>query len=145
MITDPDLGPTPTEIGYEEQTEGLKLGKVVESTVNRKKAYDVIFEGDIIKFKKQAVYTQKVTVTEAYKGAALTGYIYFMTCNDETCRPPTYIDFEFNFPAYKSAAVTPKPKENAGTVTPPEKSPVVEKPAKIIEPSLRTSSTFCPN
>jgi thiol:disulfide interchange protein DsbD len=117
MLVDPDLGPVPTEITIEKPPKGVKIGKVVESTKNRKSGYDKLFAGDVIKFSKKAVYTQKITVDESYAGEAIEGYVYFMTCNDEKCMPPKYIDFSHTLKVKKADATpTPTPsKEGTGS------------------------------
>ncbi|MFK7950984.1 MAG: protein-disulfide reductase DsbD family protein [Saprospiraceae bacterium] len=130
MLTNQDLGPQPTEIVLEDLPKGIKVGKVVESSKNRKKTYDKVFDGEVIKFSKQALYTQKVTVTDKYDGKPLKGYIYFMTCNDEKCMPPTYIDVEFSNlkkPAPKVVKVTPKPAPKETTTPVVEAAPTPEK------------------
>jgi len=123
-LTDPNLGPAPTEIVLEDLPKGVKAGKVVESSTNRKKSYDKVFEGEVIKFSKQAVYTQKVTLTEEYDGEPLQGYIYFMTCNDEKCMPPTYVDFKFSKLKKPIGNVEPKsaPKETTGSIESPKET-----------------------
>jgi thiol:disulfide interchange protein len=124
MLVDPDLGPVPTEISIEKPPKGVKIGKVVESTKNRKSGYDKLFGGEVIKFSKQAVYTQKITIDENYNGDAIEGYVYFMTCNDEKCMPPKYIDFSHTLPKFKKAASTPS-KEGTGSIKTPETTTVI--------------------
>lgn len=136
-LTDPDLGPTPTEVNIESTPKGIKVGKVVESSKNRKKTFDKIFDGEVIKFTKQAVYTQKVTVTDAYNGKPITGYVYFMTCNDEKCMPPTDVEFSFSgFKKPKKVVNTPKPK-----ITPKETVVTTPTTPKPELPKEETSSS----
>lgn len=118
----PEGGPVATEIDMDEVPEGIIVGKVKESSKNRKKVFDKVFEVDVIKFTKQAYYTQKITITEDYKGDVLKGFVYFMSCNDETCMPPKYDEFSFTFDKLKKKVVvapTPAPEETT--------TPVVEK------------------
>ncbi|MFT5833174.1 MAG: thiol:disulfide interchange protein [Cognaticolwellia sp.] len=127
MLTNPDLGPTPTEIAIEDVPSGVTIGKIVESSTNRKKTYDKIFDGEVVKFHKKAVYTQKIKVSNNYKGEALKGYIYFMTCNDEKCMPPAYIDFTFKLDKPQKIAPKPTPKESTGSTSPKfDNSPSIE-------------------
>lgn len=144
MLVDPDLGPVPTEIKIEKPPKGIKLGKVVESSKNRKSGYDKIFEGELMKFSKQAVYTQKITIDESYNGEAIEGYVYFMTCNDEKCMPPKYIDFSHTLPKLKKAAPTPS-KESTGSVTTPETTtPIVETTPETPAPSKENLTDAIP-
>jgi thiol:disulfide interchange protein len=129
MLTDPNVGPSPTEVVLEKVPKGLKADKVVESAVNRKKSYDKVFEGEVIKFTKRASYTQKITISEGYNGDALEGYVYFMTCDDEKCMPPTPVEFSFKFPKAPAVAAkpaeTPKKTDPATPTTTPIPAPVV--------------------
>ena len=54
------------------------------------------------------VFTQKVTVVDYSQ--PITGYLEFMTCDNERCLPPTEVDFKFS--VEKTAAVE-KTKEEA--------------------------------
>ena len=49
----------------------------------------------IVKYKKQATFTQRIKAAEGLKEVA--GYIEFMTCDEEKCLPPTEIEFTFSF------------------------------------------------
>ncbi|MFK7933527.1 MAG: protein-disulfide reductase DsbD family protein, partial [Saprospiraceae bacterium] len=64
----------------------------------------------------------------------ITGYLTFMTCDDEKCLPPTDIDFSFQLENKMAAAVAETPVVDE-TKTEPE---IVEKVEKIIkeEPKL---------
>ena len=85
-----DDGPIRTEIVLE-KNEGIELlGKATEEG-NKIAGYDEMFDMDIIKYKKQVVFTQKV---KAKKLEKFKGYVTFMTCNDEQCLPPTDVEFE---------------------------------------------------
>ncbi|GJM35383.1 MAG: thiol:disulfide interchange protein [Saprospiraceae bacterium] len=97
-------GPVPTTFYYDEGDHFELIGQAKESG-NIKKAYDKVFEMELIKFAKKGIITQRVTVSDASKPIA--GYFEFMTCNDERCLPPTEVDFNFEF---KASASTPEPK-----------------------------------
>lgn len=94
-------GPVPTSIWYE--TEGVveNIGKAQE-TGHKKEGMDPIFEMNVIKFldDQPFVITQRVKVLDPTK--KLTGYLTYMTCDDERCLPPTDVDFEFDFGGGKS-------------------------------------------
>lgn len=89
-------GPVPTSINYE--TEGVvELVGKAEETGHKKEGHDAIFGMNVIKFLSDQpfVITQKVKVLDRSK--PLTGYLTFMTCDDERCLPPTDVDFSFDF------------------------------------------------
>ena len=86
-------GPFPTTITYE--TEGVeKLGPAKEEGY-KKEGMDPIFEMNVIKFlaKEPYVIRQKIK-----KGSltSVTGYLTYMTCDDERCLPPTDVEFELD-------------------------------------------------
>ena len=85
-------GPIPTSFTFDEGEHFALDGKTAESE-NAKKGYDGIFEMEMIKFYKYAEFKQKVKVSDF--GKPVTGYLTFMTCDDERCLPPTDVDFEF--------------------------------------------------
>lgn len=134
MNMDPDVGPQPTEINHETIPKGIELGKMTESTRNRKEGFDKIFDANVIKFTKQAIYSQTIKVTEAYKGKKLKGYIYFMTCNDEKCMPPNGdTEYEFKFDVLEAEkevviAPTPAPKPTEKIVEKPKEEPKTPEP-----------------
>src|SRR5688572_18386340 len=84
-------GPIPTTITYDEGTHYKLSGKNKESN-NSKKGWDKFFEMDVTKFMKYYTIEQKIKITDPSK--PITGYLNFMTCNDDRCLPPTDVDFE---------------------------------------------------
>jgi thiol:disulfide interchange protein len=117
-----DNGPVPTSITYENKS-GVKFeGKSIESG-HKKEGPDKLFEDDngkpvyVIKFLPDVpfVIKQKIKVLDASK--PLSGYVSYMTCNDERCLPPEDVDFSFKFEGSKSTgSVTPAPSsENIKT------------------------------
>ncbi len=108
---DGDDGPIPTTFYYDEGDHYKLVGKAEESG-HIKKAYDKVFEMELVKFSKKGIITQRIKVSDPSK--PVSGYFEFMTCNDERCLPPTEVDFNFEF---KAAAPTTgameKPEEEA--------------------------------
>ena len=92
-----DEGPVPTGINYEEKS-GIKLeGKSTESG-HKKEGPDKLFDNVVVikyLYDKPFVIKQKIKVTDASK--PVTGYLTYMTCNDERCLPPVDEDFKFVF------------------------------------------------
>ena len=56
---------------------------------------DELFGIAVKKFKERAVFTQRVEVKEGLQ--EISGYIEFMSCNDEMCLPPREIPFVIFF------------------------------------------------
>ncbi|MEZ4982286.1 MAG: protein-disulfide reductase DsbD family protein, partial [Saprospiraceae bacterium] len=89
-----DDGPVPTVFEFDPGNHFTRVGKVEESG-KKKEGYDPLFDVDVIKFVKGPVlFSQKVKVSDASK--PITGYLTYMTCDNEKCLPPTDVDFEFN-------------------------------------------------
>ena len=87
-----DDGPIPTSFTYDEGDHFNLVGKNEESG-NRKESFDKVFEMNLIKFSKTAIFTQRVSISDFSK--PITGYLTFMTCDDTRCLPPTDVDFNF--------------------------------------------------
>lgn len=89
-----DDGPVPTTFEFNKANEVQLVGKMSEAGY-KKAGYDEIFGMDLIKFGKTVTFVQKV---QAKKGTTISGYLTFMTCNDEQCLPPKDIEFELVLP-----------------------------------------------
>ena len=89
-------GPVATSITFS-PAPGYKLvGKATESG-EIIKVHDKVFDMNLTKFKHKAILTQRVEVSDPSK--PITGYITYMSCNDEMCLPPKDADFSFKIPA----------------------------------------------
>lgn len=109
-------GPVPTALTFEEGAHFKLKGKAKESG-NKFTKYDNVFGMNLTKFAGKAIFTQRVTVSDATK--PITGYVTFMVCNDEMCLPPKDVDFKFTLPAAgKPAEAAPKKDEKAPAATP---------------------------
>jgi cytochrome c biogenesis protein CcdA len=100
-----DEGPIATTVNFDEGPHFKLIGKGLESD-NALKIYDKIFEMEVVKFKHTFSIEQKLKITDASK--PITGYINFMTCNDERCLPPTDVDFSLTPVKGSSGDATPK-------------------------------------
>ena len=88
-----DGGPIPTYFELEKGGHFEAVGEVEESD-NAKTAHDPIFEMKLIKFYKSAEFTQRVKVKDISK--PISGYLEFMTCDDEKCLPPAVVEYSFD-------------------------------------------------
>lgn len=89
-----DSGPVPTSFVYEGEGHFELIGKNEESG-NKKESFDKFFEMNLSKFYGQGIFSQKVKVIDPSK--PITGYVEYMTCNDERCLPPTEEPFSIAF------------------------------------------------
>ncbi|MFT5762814.1 MAG: thiol:disulfide interchange protein [Saprospiraceae bacterium] len=144
-----DEGPVRTSFEYDEGNHYTLVGKNEESG-GRKESFDKVFEMNVIKFKKNGIFTQKVAISDYSK--PVSGYLTFMTCDDKRCLAPADVDFEFKLTAPATAAKTEKPvleKPKAAAVVPAEKpttGPAQKNKSKkesetIGETSAKTEST----
>ncbi len=85
-----DDGPIATQLTLEAGDHFTSVGKTGEDGTI-KKGYDKIFEMNVTKIFDQAIFTQRVNVSDV--GPAIKGYLTYMICDAEQCLPPT--DFEF--------------------------------------------------
>lgn len=86
-------GPSPTVFSFTESDTYTLKGKVVEVETNRETKHDPVFDMEVTKFHKLAIFKQKVLVTDTQK--PIKGSLRFMCCNNTNCLPPTDVDFVF--------------------------------------------------
>ena len=87
-----DDGPVATSFEFMEGAHFELKGKAKESG-DKVTKFDKVFGMNLTKFKHKAVFTQTVKAKDISQ--PIEGYLMFMTCNDETCKPPTPVDFKF--------------------------------------------------
>lgn len=85
-----DEGPIPTKFSF---TGGTKILSRKEGG-NKHEAFDPIFEMDLVKFSKKAVFTTRISVPAGAK--QVQGSYLYMTCDEEKCLPP--VDQKFTLP-----------------------------------------------
>jgi len=96
----PDGGPIKTSF-YFENSEGVEMiGKPLADKVAVEE-FDNTFQMDLRWFEEEVTFTQKVKVKA---GASISGYVEFMSCNDETCTPPVQEEFSFDLGATVATA-----------------------------------------
>lgn len=103
-----DDGPIPTAFYFDKGDHFSLVGKNKESG-NRKEAYDKVFDMNLVKFSKKAVFTQRVKVKDF--GKPIAGYLEFMTCDDERCLPPSEKEFSFALEATMTKKAAPASAE----------------------------------
>ena len=90
----PDGGPIRTSINFADSSLFEFVGKLTKEPLPTE-YFDKIFNMNVGYFSKQAVLTQKIKLKSAEK-VDIKGFVEFMSCNDETCTPPTEADFSFS-------------------------------------------------
>ncbi len=87
-------GPIPTEFSFAKKEQVEVIGKNKEEGAQRSEGFDDIFGMNVVKFKHEATFTQKVKVADPAKIA--NGLISYMSCNEGSCIPfetPYRVDF----------------------------------------------------
>ncbi len=88
-----EYGPTPTAIKIE-KISGAKLKGALTPKGTAIKKYEEMFEADVFYFEKSAAFVQKFFL-EGGK-YHIEGYMEYGACNDQSCIPPTKVDFSFD-------------------------------------------------
>lgn len=97
---DPNVGPNPTQVVFDNQKAIKLIGKNIEGG-HIKTVYDEIWEAKITKFTETAILKQKIKVLDDSK--PITGYVNYQTCDDSKCLPPADYEFSFNLKNKKNS------------------------------------------
>ncbi len=112
-----DGGPTSATF-HMEKISGARLSGKLMPVGKEVSMFDKLFEMQVRYFAGKAQFSQKVTFTGgAY---VLEGYLEYGACNDETCLPPTAVEFSFKGTAKAVAPVADAKPEKALPDTPAE-------------------------
>lgn len=103
----PDGGPVKTSFHYADSTLFEFIGALGKEP-RPEEVFDKNFNMKITYFTNQVVFTQKIRLKDAAT-TDIKGYVEFMSCNDETCTPPTEAEFDFKLKTsdVKAEVVTP--------------------------------------
>jgi thiol:disulfide interchange protein DsbD len=104
-------GPIATTVNFDAGDHYKLVGKSKESD-NALKIFDKVFEMEVSNSSTR-IRSNKNKITDTSK--PITGYINFMTCNDERCLPPTDVDFSLTPTKGSSGDAAPKKTETAPT------------------------------
>lgn len=111
-------GPVPTEFTFETPNGYALTGKPAECS-KVIEAPEPVFDNMMVrKFKGEALWIKDVDLKDGR--AKVEGNVYFMTCDDQTCLPPTEVEFEFVLTGNENI-VLPLECEGTQKATKPEK------------------------
>ena len=97
-----------------DKIEGAKVEGPLKANKPATKKFEAVWNGEVAYYEDNVTFSQKVKLTgKEYK---IEGYFEFGACNDETCLPPTSVEFSYS-----------------GTVTFPSTSNTEKKNDKIDE------------
>ena len=100
-----EYGPTPTTITFE-TISGAATSGVLTPKGTAKKVYEEMFEADVYYFEKSATFVQKLMLDGG--PYHVDGYLEYGACNDQSCTPPTKVEFSFDGDAKGSTEGTEK-------------------------------------
>lgn len=89
----PEGGPVKTSIHFDDSTLFNFTGELGKEPIPEEE-FDKNFNMTIKYFSHQVILTQKIKLKEE-DTPVIRGFVEFMSCNDETCTPPTEVDFNF--------------------------------------------------
>jgi thiol:disulfide interchange protein DsbD len=123
-LYDTDLeegGPVKTSFHFADSTLFELVGKVQKEPLPTK-YFDKIFNMNVGYFSNKATLTQKIKLKKTGK-TVIKGFIEFMSCNDETCTPPSEAEFSFTFnnEGSQTSGTTP-----AAIINSPKQDSIVE-------------------
>ncbi len=148
----PEGGPIPTSILIDESEYFEFLGPV-EDLIEPEIKFDPFFSMDLPLFSNEARFRQRVRVLTDNE-FVITGFVEFMSCDDERCLPPQEREFKFIIKEGEAIAETAHGPSPAEPATPadeadeaeaaaiPEAAPDAE-PDDTVEP-FRETMTFQP-
>jgi len=90
----PEGGPIKTSVNFSDSTLFEFVGELTKDP-QPTEVFDKTFNMKLGYFSKQAVLTQKIKLKNTDK-VDIKGFVEFMSCNDESCTPPTEAEFAFN-------------------------------------------------
>jgi len=114
----PEGGPVPTSFHFNDNSNVEFVGEMTTNPQPIDK-FDDTFQMELRYFETKAEFIQTVKL-KTNEPVTIDGYLEFMCCNDETCLPPSEVEFSFKTKAYKAGAAAteaakPVPKETAAS------------------------------
>ena len=119
-------GPTSATFNLD-KIEGAKVMGELTFEGEEIKKFDPIFEMNVRYFEKTVKFIQKLEITSSEY--TIAGYLEFGACNDESCMPPTAVDFTYS-------GTSPVKPSNEVAATPAKES---EEVAEVKETVVETA------
>ena len=77
-----------------DKIEGAKVEGPLKANKPAVKKFEAVWKGEVAYYEDNVTFSQKVKLTgKEYK---IEGYFEFGACNDETCLPPTSVEFNYS-------------------------------------------------
>ena len=86
-------GPTPASFNVD-KIQGAKLVGELKANKPATKKFEDMFEAEVSYYEHSVTFSQKLKLTD--KTYSIEGYFEFGACNDESCMPPTAVEFKYS-------------------------------------------------
>lgn len=86
-------GPTPASFNVD-KIQGAKLVGGLKANKPATKKFEDMFEAEVSYYEHSVTFSQKLKLTD--KTYSIEGYFEFGACNDESCMPPTAVEFKYS-------------------------------------------------
>ena len=108
-------GPTPATFNID-KIEGAKVSGPLKANKAATKKYEDMFGAEVSYYENSVVFSQKLKLTgEIY---SVEGYFEFGACNDESCMPPTAVDFKYSGKGISTAKAVTEPAAKEEAIAP---------------------------
>ena len=123
-----------------DKIEGAKVEGPLKANKPATKKFEAVWKGEVAFYEDNVTFSQKVKLTgKEYK---IEGYFEFGACNDETCLPPTSVDFSYSGTVSLPKPSTPQVKEGANTTDSVKKKETqIEESDASVSPDTLTSDS----
>lgn len=143
----PEDGPNPTTFTFT-SVEGAELVGEVTSPSKLITKYDETFGMELNWYEKEVTFIQRIKLTG--ENFTVKGYLRYMTCDDQSCLPPTSEEFEFTGKGLSAADLAatatkaaPKKEVKKESAKPAEKKNNEPK-QNVAQPAEKTAETAKP-
>ena len=130
----PDGGPTAATLTTE-HAEGIKAEGKLKAIGNEIAQFDEMFSMKLRWFENSVKFVQRYKITG--KTYNVKGFLEYGACNDESCMPPTQVEFNYTGKGPENASEKPEKKEKEEKAEATEKT---EAAAASQEPLLTTAT-----
>lgn len=107
-----DDGPIRTEFTFKIPPQYQLVEKPKEVSNHRIEGHDKMFDMNVIKFKEEVTFVQRVRLPQGATSGVVTGSVRYGCCDDSQCLPPEEVDFSFKIDANAASKPIEEKKKN---------------------------------